>query len=306
MKYKPKKYEYEILKMLASGEVKIKKELEDIFGDSIKEIEEKIRDLEKVGTTTKLYQAEFQKTLLEDISESMETLSLRQKSAIQYYLEDSYKTGYAGCFYSMNKQGIPYIRGIRAQRIAKAISGTVLDGTIAKTISSETRKMAKPIQREIIKGIATGLRYNEIGENIAQRCTNITKNRAITIARTEGHRVANQASFEATKDAAEVVKIKKQWCATLDERTRESHMMLDGQIRDVDEAFSNGLMYPGDPSGDAAEVINCRCTLLERPVGFLTRDDLKTWEVRSEALGVADCKDFKEYKDLLSKLSADD
>lgn len=306
MNYKPKKYEIEILKVLASGDVKIKKDLEAIFGDAIKEIEDKIKDLEAEGTTSKMYQAEFQKTLLSDIKQSLDTLSIRERSTIQNYLEDTYKTGYSGAFYSLNKQGVPYIQGVRADRIVKAINGTVLNKTVQKTLAEDAAKMAKPIRREIVKGIATGLRYNEIGQNIANNCTNITKNRAITIARTEGHRVANYASFEATKDASKVVNIKKQWCATLDERTRESHMMLDGELRDIDETFSNGLMYPGDPKGSAGEVINCRCTLLERPTSFLSSSDLKEWEVRGETLGVKDCKDFREYKELLSNLSADD
>ena len=56
----------------------------------------------------------------------------------------------------------------------------------------------------------------------------------------------------------------KQWDATLDGLTRESHVAVDGEIRELDEPFSNGLMFPGDPSGGAAEVINCRCAYLQR------------------------------------------
>lgn len=50
--------------------------------------------------------------------------------------------------------------------------------------------------------------------------------------------------------------------ATLDSRTRDSHRQLDGEVVGDDGKFSNGLRYPGDPEGPAAEVWNCRCTLV--------------------------------------------
>lgn len=56
------------------------------------------------------------------------------------------------------------------------------------------------------------------------------------------------------------IKVRKRWVATKDERTRASHADLDGEIVDYDKPFSNDLMYPGDPSGPAVEVYNCRCT----------------------------------------------
>ena len=61
--------------------------------------------------------------------------------------------------------------------------------------------------------------------------------------------------------AALGVEVQKEWMATLDSRTRESHRNLDGERRELDERFSNGLMYPG-ASGSAKEVYNCRCTMV--------------------------------------------
>lgn len=57
----------------------------------------------------------------------------------------------------------------------------------------------------------------------------------------------------------------KKWVATLDKRTRDSHAAADGQVVPVDGQFSVGLsalQFPGDPSGPAEEVINCRCTII--------------------------------------------
>ena len=55
--------------------------------------------------------------------------------------------------------------------------------------------------------------------------------------------------------------IKKIWIATLDNRTRHSHAMLDGKDVALDELFDNGLMRPRDPNGVPEEVCNCRCSL---------------------------------------------
>ena len=58
----------------------------------------------------------------------------------------------------------------------------------------------------------------------------------------------------------------------MDDRTRESHANLDHEIQELEDEFSNGLQYPGDPSGDPSEVYNCRCTMK----GFLPDYDTDT------------------------------
>lgn len=65
---------------------------------------------------------------------------------------------------------------------------------------------------------------------------------------------------------------KKKWIATPDDRTRASHIEIDGEERDIDERFSNGLMYPGDPDGEPGEVYNCRCSMGDRIIGFRRSD----------------------------------
>ena len=48
----------------------------------------------------------------------------------------------------------------------------------------------------------------------------------------------------------------------MDKRTRDTHAELNGTIIGLQERFSNGLLYPGDPSGPAKEIINYRCVLI--------------------------------------------
>lgn len=97
--------------------------------------------------------------------------------------------------------------------------------------------------------------------------------RAETIARTESTRALAQAQDIATQqiiektgiDPSRVVRV---WGATMDKRTRDTHRELDGQERGLTVPFDSPsgakLMYPGDPTAPAAEVINCRCVIINR------------------------------------------
>ena len=90
---------------------------------------------------------------------------------------------------------------------------------------------------------------------------NLNESSAVSAARTAAIAAQNTGSLSAMKRLAEMgVEVQKEWVATLDSRTRASHRALDGQRRDLDEAFSNGLQYPG-ASGDPAERWNCRCKI---------------------------------------------
>ena len=59
----------------------------------------------------------------------------------------------------------------------------------------------------------------------------------------------------------------KAWIATLDNRTRHSHAMLDGVDIPIDEIFDNGCARPKDPNGRPEEICNCRCSLKYVRVG---------------------------------------
>lgn len=93
--------------------------------------------------------------------------------------------------------------------------------------------------------------------------------RGEAIARTESLSALNAAAFEAYRQAVEkgtvsANAVRKTWKATKDKRTRDTHRELDGESVSLSETFRNGLMFPGDPSGPASEVINCRCRLIYR------------------------------------------
>jgi HK97 family phage portal protein len=110
----------------------------------------------------------------------------------------------------------------------------------------------------ISEGLAAGESIPHIAGRITETYSTFSKTRSVTIARTEVTGAANYGSRTAAKSTG--LHLEKAWLATGDARTRLSHRHLDGQRVGMDETYSNGLMYPGDPNGSAGEVINCRCT----------------------------------------------
>ncbi len=121
-------------------------------------------------------------------------------------------------------------------------------------------KINRTTRDDLRATIAAGLEKDETVEQIAKRVRkvmNTTKGRARTIAITE----TAQSTHIATMTAYSALGIKRhQWVAEQDSRTRDSHDRVDGQVRRVGAKFTNGLLMPGDPSGPAHEIINCRCT----------------------------------------------
>lgn len=123
------------------------------------------------------------------------------------------------------------------------------------------------------------------GESIAQLAERVDdvlaaadaprwRNRAKVIARTETISAYNSGQLAGAADAARALgvpmtQVTKSWLATHDTRTRASHRHTDGQDRPLTEPFRVGpeggpfspMLFPGDPSAPAGEVIQCRCTL---------------------------------------------
>lgn len=125
-------------------------------------------------------------------------------------------------------------------------------------------------QGVISNALATAIVHGDSIRDLALRLSHDTANtdmKAMTrYARTAMTSAQNAGRMEAMHQAQSLgIKIQKEWLATLDSRTRDSHRYLDGQIRDVDKPFDSELgkiMFPGDPTAQPGDVWNCRCTMI--------------------------------------------
>jgi len=119
------------------------------------------------------------------------------------------------------------------------------------------------LERTITQSIVKADGVGETAKAI-RNVMDIDLNKSLRIARTETTTAMGEGNRKAMKKAeSKGLDLKKQWVATLDKKTRDRHRRMDGEIRDLDEKYSNGLMHPGDQMGRPEEVINCRCLEIE-------------------------------------------
>jgi HK97 family phage portal protein len=126
----------------------------------------------------------------------------------------------------------------------------------AESVVSVLGTLKDDMGKMIAKCIEDGLSVRQTASVIREYYDDRSYQMAIRIARTE---TASAAGYAQHQTALDLGFTKKQWISARDARTRDSHSQLDGETRGINERYSNGLMYPGDPSGAAGEVINCRC-----------------------------------------------
>lgn len=214
---------------------------------------------------SKVYQKKYQEGLQKQVGDVLEKMHQQQFKTVSEYLELCYENGFVGTIFDLQGQGIPMCFPINQEAMVRVVQ---LDSKISKglytRLGEDIALLKKRITAEVSRGVSTGMSYQQVAQQLAGKTT-IGYTNAIRIARTEGHRVQVQSTMDACYKAKDMgADVVKQWDATLDARTRDSHARIDGEIREMDEKFSNGLMFPGDPNGAAAEVINCRCALLQR------------------------------------------
>ena len=125
----------------------------------------------------------------------------------------------------------------------------------------------------VTSSILQGKSIKGMADDLQTRIPTMNRTSAIRTARTAVTGAQNAGRIDSYIAAQKIgIKLKKEWLATLDGRTRHSHAMLDGEQVDNEKKFSNGCMFPGDPNGPATEVYNCRCTLIASVDGVDTSD----------------------------------
>lgn len=281
------KRQIEVQQVTAENEQRIIRQLKQVYNQASKDCAAKIQELsmrtDMENLQTIIYQKQYQEAMKKQIDAVLNELNSKSFTSIADYLGECYETGFIGTLYDLQGQGIPLCFPINQEEVVQAlqVDSKILQG-LYQRMGEDTEHLKKSIKAELSRGISNGSSWNAIAGKIASGMNSpFTKayNRAIGIARTEGHRVQQESTLHCQQRAkAKGADVVKQWDSTLDGVTRLTHRELDGQIKEVDEPFEVAgmkAMYPG-AFGNPAEDCNCRCCLLQRARWALSTEEFIT------------------------------
>jgi len=145
------------------------------------------------------------------------------------------------------------------------------DPIAQQTLLDKKQKFARKIHETTWKGLkeelAAGMERGDSIQLLADTVDDFMGDRILsskhTIARTEVIGAMNGGLNDGLEQTG-VFKTKS-WSSAGDEAVRDNHITANGQTVGLKEKFSVGaskLRYPGDPDGEAKEIINCRCTII--------------------------------------------
>lgn len=260
----------------------------------ISEAKKQLQDANKSFTLKNKYYKE----MVDSVTLDMAKTNQMALSYIHEQLPEIYAVNYAQANEIVKNLGEKYTLPNK-----NAIKNMVLDGKIETpfmnsknfiNIPKDQRWNTKFINSEVLQGIIQGEDIRKISKRIFPEIDSKTvkeglskkelkslekRNRqaALRNARTLVTGAENCGKWDSFKelDKRGVVQ-KKVWIATGDSRTRDAHLMMDGQKVDLDEKFEDGngdeLRYPADPQAKARTVYNCRCAMVTDIVGFRNKD----------------------------------
>lgn len=190
---------------------------------------------------------EMKKALNEQISDNE---VLAQKQAIEHILSEItlYEPTFQGSLQNINvrvAEILDNVKTFRMQIYQSSVDKYGLD-IIGKA------------QDILVKGILSQKFHSDLISEIMEYVDG-REWKAREIMRTELLNAYNEAALVSLQESAkELPGLKKQWLATLDGRTGQDSIALNGQIREVDKPFD----YAGKPIDRPPTRPNCRCRVI--------------------------------------------
>ena len=296
----------QVQKSLLKNEKAVIKQLEKSYQEAIADIDKYILQLLARKDTENLqsiiYQVKYQEAIKKELESYLTVLHSKNFETLDEYLKECYEQAHIGTLFDLQGQGIPLILPLDQEQMISAITlNSRLSAPLYNALGYNIDVLKLNVLQEISRGIAQCLSYQEMARNL-KNGTNVDYNKTLRIAKTEGHRIQQEATYNVQKRASEKgADIVKQWDSTLDGKTRPTHRALDGQIIGVDEYFKSEsgykALYPSG-FGVASEDCNCRCCLLQRAKWALSDEEFTKMNGKTNELqhfeSVDDYNKFKK------------
>ena len=297
---------------LLKNEKAVFNQLEKSYQEAIADIDKFILQLLARKDTENLqsiiYQIKYQEAIKKELESYLKVLHSKNFNTVDEYLKECYEQAHIGTLFDLQGQGIPLILPLDQEQMISAITlNSKLSEPLYNALGYNVDALKLDVLREISRGIAQGLSYQEMARNL-KNVTNVDYNKTLRIAKTEGHRIQQEATYNVQKRAiAKGAKVVKQWDSTLDGKTRPTHRALDGQIVGVDEYFKSEsgykALYPGD-FGIPSEDCNCRCCLLQRAKWALSDEEFTKMNGKTNELQhFESIDDYNKFKKIFWEVS---
>ena len=171
------------------------------------------------------------------------------------------------------RQSLTEVLGLKGEKLSAAAEQAKARPAIKRKLLISARKITgvnSTTQEMVADQLRTGLEAGEGLGELTARIRNVlgdNRKRAGRIARTQTAGAVGTGRHEGFRFAGMELKT---WLSSRDEHVRPAHREAESRYADgipLDSFFVVGgenLMYPGDPSGSAANIINCRCVELAK------------------------------------------
>jgi len=179
------------------------------------------------------------------------------------------------------RQSLSEVLGLSGDELAKQADQVKRSAAIKKSLITSSHKITSinattqnTIAKQLRSGLDKGEGLNELTGRI-KKTLGSNRARALSIARTQAAGAVDSGRHAGMKAAGVELKA---WITSGDDNVRNTHKAAGVTYAKgifIDQAFEVGgesLMYPGDPAGSAANIINCRCLEIARKAAGKTFD----------------------------------
>lgn len=253
--------------MSQSNQDDLERDIKQAYADGLKDIESKIKDYiasnENITFAQQLDMLRLE-SLMQQINNRVDTTYKSIYSNMYDSEVKEFSEQYLGIFYEIEETAKIRMNFhmLNDAYINRAIQASPDGIRLSDRLYQKYKpQLQQDIKQSIVKHFVNGGGYVDISKDI-RKSFDMSASHSLLIARTEGGRIRSIARQEGQQEAKNMgVNLEKRWVATLDDRTRTDHQILDGQTVPINHTFKLYDLKAMQPRtfGVASEDINCRC-----------------------------------------------